>query len=131
MEQVAVLKSRILLVDDHELVRKGIASLLGSEWDICGEAANGSDAVRQIRQLKPDLVVLDVTMPGMGGAATAREIRSIAPTTKILFLSMHDSETVIQLGKLARVDACLNKDCSPDVLKKVVRSLLSPGPLPA
>jgi DNA-binding NarL/FixJ family response regulator len=126
-----LLKSRILLVDDHELVRKGIASLLGAEWDICGEAANGNDAVRKIRQLKPDLVVLDVAMPGMGGAATAREIRSIAPATKILFLSMHDSETVAQLGKLARVDACLNKDCSPDTLKKVVRSLLPPDSLPS
>lgn len=125
------MKSRILLVDDHELVRKGIASLLAAEWDICGEAANGNEAVRKIRQLKPDLVVLDVAMPGMGGAATAREIRTIAPETKILFLSMHDSETVAQLAKLARVDACLNKDCSPDTLKKVVHSLLAGDSLTA
>jgi DNA-binding NarL/FixJ family response regulator len=102
-----------LLVDDHELFRKGIAPLLETTWDICGEAANGKEAVQKVRELKPDLVLLDLGMPVMGGTAAAREIRSIAPEIKILFLSMHESETIEQLGRRAhplQIQAQINLD---------------------
>ncbi len=122
------MKSRILLVDDHELFRKGIASLLASDWEICGEAANGKEALQRVRELKPDLIVLDVGMPIMGGTSAAREIRRIAPEAKILFLSMHEAETVAQLGKLAHVEAFLSKGCSPEKLKETIASLLNPTP---
>lgn len=122
------MKSRILLVDDHKLVRKGIGCLLDSDWEICGEAANGAEAIQKVRELKPDLVLLDLGMPIMGGTTAAREIRRIAPETKIVFLSMHESETIAELGKLVHIDAYLTKGCSPESLKKTIADLLNPGP---
>jgi DNA-binding NarL/FixJ family response regulator len=115
------------LVDDHELFRKGIASLLGSDWEICGEAANGREAVQRVRELKPDLVLLDLGMPVMGGTATAREIRRIAPDVRILVLSMHESDSVEQFGKLVHVEAYLTKGCSPKKLKETIAALLNPA----
>jgi PleD family two-component response regulator len=81
LEQMKSSRYRILLVDDHELVRKGLRSLLDEDWEICGEAANGAEAVGKVRELKPDLVLLDLGMPVMGGTEAARAIRSIAPET--------------------------------------------------
>ncbi len=118
------LRPRILLVDDHELVRTGIASLLEADWEICGQAVNGADAINKVRQLKPDLVLLDLGMPILGGTAAAREIRKIAPEIKIIFLSMHESETIGALSKLVHVDAYLTKGCSPEKLKQTIRGLL-------
>ena len=119
------MKPRILLVDDHQLVRDGIAGLLESDWEICGQAANGQEAVDKVRELNPDLVLLDLGMPLMGGTAAARQIRAVAPATKIIFLSMHESESIEQLGKLVDVDAYLTKTCSPEKLKKTIAEVLS------
>ncbi|HWF39922.1 MAG TPA: response regulator transcription factor [Candidatus Acidoferrales bacterium] len=125
--QVTRLKSRILLVDDHELVRDGIACLLENEpeLEICGQAANGQEAIQKVSELKPDLVLLDLGMPIMGGTQAARQIRKLAPDIKIVFLSMHDSDTIEQLSKLIEVDAYLTKGCSREKLKKTIRSVLS------
>ena len=119
------MKPRILLVDDHQLVRDGIAGLLESDWEICGQAANGQEAIDKVRELNPDLVLLDLGMPLMGGTAAARQIRAVAPATKIIFLSMHESESIEQLGKLVDVDAYLTKTCSPEKLKKTIAEVLS------
>ncbi len=86
------------------------------------------DAIEKVRELRPDLVVLDLGMPLMGGTTAAREIRRIAPEIKIVFLSMHESETIAQLGKLVRVDAYLTKGCSPENLKRTIADLLRPAP---
>jgi DNA-binding NarL/FixJ family response regulator len=115
---------RILIVDDHELVRKGISFLLNGNWDICGEAENGQDAVLKVSELKPDLVLLDLSMPIMGGTAAARQIRRVSPATKIVFLSMHESETVVELTRLAGADACLSKRCSPQDLNRAIATVL-------
>ena len=114
------MKPRVLVVDDHELVRKGLALLLEPDWEICGEAENGKEAIRKAQQLKPDLVILDIVMPVMGGTTAAREIRRVAPATKIVLLSMHEPVTVQELGKLGRVDACLTKDCSAERLRNTL-----------
>lgn len=84
---------RILLVDDHEVVRRGIRALLESHrhWKICGEAATGREAVKKARGLKPDLVVLDLSIPDMDGTDIAREIRNTLPETEILVFTMYDS----------------------------------------
>lgn len=118
---------RILLVDDHEVVRKGIATLLTSRWEVCGEASDGLEAVSKTAELKPDLVILDLSMPVMSGTAAARRIRSILPETKILFLSMHDSETVAELTRLAGADACVSKRSSAAELHSAVASVLGPS----
>jgi two-component system response regulator NreC len=115
---------RILIVDDHQLVRKGIGFLLEGNWDICGEAENGQEAILKVGELKPDLVILDLSMPIMSGTAAARQIRRVAPDTKIVFLSMHDSETIIELTRLAGADACLTKRCTPQELNRAIATVL-------
>ena len=87
------LKHRILLVDDHEVVRKGIAALLNTRWEVCGEARDGAEALEQVRQLKPELVILDLRMPGMSGTIAAKAIRRAVPDMRMMLLSVHDSET--------------------------------------
>jgi DNA-binding NarL/FixJ family response regulator len=118
-------KSRILLVDDHELVRKGLRLLLETSWEICGEAANGEEAVGKVQELRPDLVVLDLGMPVMGGTVAARGIRTVAPETKILILTMHESESFEHLSKFVRIDGYLTKSSSPETLRKTITSILS------
>jgi DNA-binding NarL/FixJ family response regulator len=83
----------ILVADDHEVVRKGIRTLLESrpEWEICGEACTGRDAIAKTVRLKPDVVLLDITMPGLSGLEAIPEIHRACPHTKVLVLTMHDS----------------------------------------
>jgi len=83
----------ILVADDHEVVRKGIRTLLEtrSEWEICGEAGTGRDAIAKTAKLKPDVVLLDITMPGGSGLEAIPAILNAHPVTKILVLTMHDS----------------------------------------
>ena len=89
---------RILLADDHPIFLLGVRSLLGSHagWEVCGEAADGRDAVEKCRQLKPDLVVLDIGMPRLNGIDAAREILRSNPKQRILVLTDIDSEQVIR-----------------------------------
>jgi DNA-binding NarL/FixJ family response regulator len=86
---------RILIVDDHEIVRQGIRTLLSKErpgWEICGEAANASDALDAIHTLKPALVVLDITMPGTSGLELARRITALRLPAYVLIFTMHESD---------------------------------------
>lgn len=89
---------RILVVDDHEGVRKQIGALLRREagFEVISEAANGVEAVRYATEFQPDVIVLDITMPVLGGIAAAVRIRRAAPKSKIVFLSQHDSEKIAQ-----------------------------------
>ena len=83
---------RFLLVDDHEVLRMGLRSLftVRQDWQVCGEAENGEDAVQKVRELSPDAVILDLLMPGMTGFEVVSGIREIAPSTKIIFFSLHN-----------------------------------------
>jgi DNA-binding NarL/FixJ family response regulator len=89
---------RILVADDHEVVRKGLITLLAgrSEWQVCGEACNGREAVDKARQLMPDLVIMDLSMPGLNGLEATRQIVRANPSTKVLILTLHDSEQVVR-----------------------------------
>ena len=113
---------RILLVDDHEVVRKGLAMLLLEcpGYDVCGEAANGEDGVKRVLELKPDLVLLDVSMPKMNGIEATKLIRKVSPDTKIVILSMHDSGHFAQEAKLAGAHGFLTKACPLDELRSVI-----------
>ncbi len=85
---------RILLTDDHTLFRQGIHTLLSEESDIevVGEAANGTEAVEQVGPLRPDVVLMDIGMPGLSSFEATRQIKKLRPETKILFLTMYDDE---------------------------------------
>jgi DNA-binding NarL/FixJ family response regulator len=85
-------------VDDHDVARRGIRSLLETHpgWEICGEAKDGREAVECANKLKPDLILLDIGMPGLNGLDAARQIHATCPETRILILTMHDTEQVVR-----------------------------------
>lgn len=90
---------RVLIADDHEFVRRGLRALLTSEsglFEICGEAASGHEAIKKARQARPDVVVLDVSMPGLNGLETTRLMVKELPHAEILILTMHESEQLIE-----------------------------------
>ncbi|HEV2176360.1 MAG TPA: response regulator transcription factor [Terriglobia bacterium] len=91
---------RILLADDHEIVRRGLRAILEAQadWQVTDEAANGLEAVEKAERTKPDLVVMDISMPGMNGLEAARRIRLSHPGVEVLFLTMHESEQMIREG---------------------------------
>src|SRR5690242_10663478 len=102
---------RVLVVDDHQVMRKGVRALLESDsaWEVCGEAENGRLAVEKTRELNPDLVILDLTMPEMNGLEAARQIRQVSPQTKIVIFSMHESPQVRKEARDAGADAFVSK----------------------
>lgn len=92
---------RILIADDHDVVREGVRAILKkrSDWVVCGEAANGQEAVAQIETLQPDVVILDITMPKMSGLDVAKKVTLGVPHSRVVMFTMHDSETVEQAVK--------------------------------
>src|SRR5712691_9129411 len=89
---------RIFIADDHEVVRKGLMSLLQAQpdWEVCGEAADGREAVDKAQQLKPDVVILDIGMPSLNGLEATRQILKSNPQAKVLILTLHDSDQVVR-----------------------------------
>jgi len=87
---------RVLIVDDHEVVRRGVRSLLESHCEVCGEAVDGQDAIEKARQLRPDVVVMDISMPSLNGLEATPLIRGILPDCEILILSQHESAQMVR-----------------------------------
>ena len=83
-------KIRVLLADDHEAILNRVRSVLGEEFDIVRTANNGRDALGEVRRLDPDILVLDISMPGLNGLQTANELKSSHNRTKIVFLTVHE-----------------------------------------
>jgi DNA-binding NarL/FixJ family response regulator len=91
---------RILIADDHPGVRRSLRSLVQShiEWEVCGEAADGRDAVEEAKRLKPDIILLDVSMPRMNGIEATSLIRKEVPQSEILIVSQHESPEIARLA---------------------------------
>jgi DNA-binding NarL/FixJ family response regulator len=89
---------RILVADDHEVVRKGLIAMLQAqpEWQVCGEAEEGRDAVDKAQTLKPDVIILDIGMPNLNGLEATRQILKVNPQARVLILTLHDSDQVVR-----------------------------------
>jgi DNA-binding NarL/FixJ family response regulator len=115
-------KLKILIADDHDLIRRGVRDLLAarSEWQVVGEASNGADAVRMAVSLRPDVAILDFSMPELNGPEAAAQIAEKVPETGVVVLTMHDSEQVmrevLQAGARGLV---LKSDADRDLLEAV------------
>jgi DNA-binding NarL/FixJ family response regulator len=117
---------RLLIVDDHEVVRMGVRALFAikDSIEVCGEAQNGMEAIRKVLELSPDLVILDVSMPGMNGFETAEKIRLIAPCVKIVLFSVHE---IPATARFVGVDGFVSKSSSTEELLLTVNRLLQSG----
>src|SRR5205823_12502329 len=104
---------RVLIVDDHDLFRTGLRNLLEEQGvHIVGEAASGSEAVKIVRDLAPDVVVMDLNMPGMGGVEATRHITAIAPLTRVVMLTISEEDSDVMDAILAGACGYLLKDSS-------------------
>jgi DNA-binding NarL/FixJ family response regulator len=118
-------KLRLLIADDHGMVRRGLRAAIEArrEWEVCGEAENGRQAVELAKQLRPDLVVLDLTMPELNGLDAARKIRAAVPDAQVLIQTMHDSEALAQEVLAAGARGYLLKNDAPELLSKAIEAL--------
>ena len=116
---------RIFLADDHELFREGLRSLLTKEEDfeIAGAAADGAEAVKAVLELRPDVVLMDVTMPGMNGILATEKICEASCDTSVIILSMHNDRRYIAEGLKAGARGYVLKECSPEVMLEAIRTV--------
>jgi CheY-like chemotaxis protein len=118
---------KILIADDHEAVRKGVCFILGTRDDlkVCAEACNGFEAIEKTIELRPDLIIMDVTMPGMDGLAACQQIKRFQPQIPILIFSQHDGSEIVQLARQAKAQAFVTKSAAAAVLLKAIDALLA------
>jgi len=121
--------ARILIVDDHEIFRRGLRSLLESraDWEVCGEATDGQDAVAKAKQLQPDVIVLDITMPRLNGLDATGVIRKEVPSAKVVILSQHQPALMKQVALTAGAGAYVTKSEVSRELMAAIDGLLSNG----
>lgn len=119
------LNPRILIVDDHAFLRRGVESFIVDNrlGTVCGEAADGEEAVRKTTELQPDLIIMDVSMPKLGGIDATRQIRKFAPTIKIIILTMHQSSQMALIAKQAGANCLVEKTEVSEKLACAIRQL--------
>jgi two-component system, NarL family, response regulator NreC len=105
------MRVRVLIADDHTLVRRGIRAILEMhpEWEVCGEASSGPEAVDKAKELLPDVIIMDISMPGPSGLDATREIRDTLPQMGVLIVSMHESRELISAARDAGARGYLSK----------------------
>lgn len=120
-------KIRILIADDHSMVRQGVRAVIERQpkWELCGEAENGQMALRLAQRLVPDVAVLDVTMPKLNGLDAARLLRDTTPKTKVLILTMHNSEILAQEVLQAGAHGYLLKSDAAELLPQAIETVVA------
>jgi DNA-binding NarL/FixJ family response regulator len=119
--------TRVLLVDDHEIFSEGLRALLERESDleVVGRAQNGHDALAQVSEKLPDVVIMDLSMPGMNGIEACRRILADSPRVKVLCLSMHADRRFVSAALDAGVAGYLLKDCALEEFVRAVRTVVT------
>jgi DNA-binding NarL/FixJ family response regulator/anti-sigma regulatory factor (Ser/Thr protein kinase) len=123
---------RILIADDHELVRQGLRALLSSRptWEVCGEAVDGVEAVEKAAQLRPDIVLLDVSMPRMNGLEAAPVIRRESPVSQIVIVSQHDPAEMLRSALKVGARGFVSKSDIGSNLLSTIESIVQTAPRP-
>jgi DNA-binding NarL/FixJ family response regulator len=126
LQRTEMKNARLLIVDDHEIFRRGLRALLepSSEWQVCGEAVDGVDAVEQCKSLRPDIVVLDVSMPRLNGLEAARLIKKENPQFQIVMITQHDSPQIRSAALDAGAQAFVTKSAVASELVSTLRNLI-------
>lgn len=121
---------RILVVDDHEIIRLGVKSLLQSRpgWTVCGETGDGREAIAMAKQLQPDVIIMDITMPELNGLEATRQIREAAPGAEVLVLTVHASEHLAEAALTAGVRGYIMKIDSGKELIDAVQAVAQHKP---
>ena len=122
-------KIRVVLVDDHELVRAGFRSLIedNPDMEVTAEASDGEEAVQKVTNMKPDVVVLDISMQGMDGLELISKLKDIHNKVKIIILSMHEREYFVIQALEKGADGYVTKSCAPEDLPKSIRKVYKGG----
>jgi DNA-binding NarL/FixJ family response regulator len=121
--------SKILIVDDHEVVRQGIRTILRSrpQWEVCGEAVNGREAIEKANALDPDVIIMDITMPEMSGIEATREIARMRLRSAVLIFTMHESKNLAETVREAGARGFVLKSHAARDLLEALESLLNGG----
>ncbi len=116
---------RILIADDNERVRRGVTDLIASEasWEVCGEARDGTEAIQKTRELLPDMILLDISMPGVNGLDAAPMLRQEMPVVKSLIMSHHDPLLLLTRVREAGANGCVDKSRLYTDLLPAIKSL--------
>jgi DNA-binding NarL/FixJ family response regulator len=120
----------ILIVDDHEVLREGIRSILKKtrpDWEVCGEATTGVEAIEAASRLKPKIILLDISMPGLSGLEAASRISSSDKSSKILMFTMHESGELANEARRAGAHGYVTKTDASRELVRAIETLLGGG----
>ena len=120
---------RVLIVDDHAVIRRGVQGILSTypEWDLCGEADNGQDAIRLAGELAPEVVIMDVSMPGINGLEATRIIHDVLPETKVLLLTLHSSSEFVRSAFRAGARGYVLKSDAENELVRALNVVIGEG----
>ncbi|MGB7439255.1 MAG: response regulator transcription factor [Candidatus Acidiferrum sp.] len=121
---------RILIVDDHEVLREGVRSIITRarpQWEICGEASDGAEAVASAQRLKPSVILLDITMPGISGLEAASRITAFGLDSKILIFTMHQSAQLANDARRVGASGYVTKSDAARYLILAIETILSGG----